>query len=273
MGEGTPAVILESGLGDSYISWRKAQPLVAKFTRVCSYDRAGIGYSDSSPQPRTSQRFAEELYQLLQSAQITPPYVLVGHSLGGFDIRIFASQHASETAGLVLVDSSHPDQQNRLPAELKNMQATQLREFEFLQFTMPFGIPRLLGLCDDDPTARAAECNFHTFQESVKEMKAIPQSCRQTVAAGSLGNLPLIVLSHDPDRPSAEMPPDLAMPTNEAWEKMQEELAGLSTRGVQKIIRNSGHYIQIDQPAAVADAIHDIVAQVRDGSTSSPAQP
>lgn len=272
VGDGSPTVILESGLGDSYISWRKVQPMIAKFARVCSYDRAGIGYSDSSPGPRTSGQIAQELYALLQSAQVKPPYVLVGHSLGGFDVRILASQHPQDVAGVVLVDSSHPDQDSRLPPELKNMLGTQMREAEFLEYTMPFGVPRLIGLCEDDAPARAAECNFHSLREAAREMKAIPESSTQTAAARSLGDMPLIVLSHDPEKPLAELPADLAKSTNEAWEKMQEELAHLSTRGVQRIVKNSGHYIQIDQPAAVVDAIHDVIEQARSGS-GSPSAP
>ena len=90
-GEGSPTVILESGLGDTYVSWRKVQPQIAKFTRVCSYDRAGLGYSDSSSQPRTSKVIAGELHALLKAAGIAPPYVLVGHSMGGYDVRLYAS--------------------------------------------------------------------------------------------------------------------------------------------------------------------------------------
>src|SRR5579863_6176829 len=90
-GEGNPTVILESGLGDSYLSWRKVQSQIAQFSRVCSYDRAGLGYSETSTRPRTSRVMAEELHALLQAAGIAPPYVLVGHSLGGFNVRVFAS--------------------------------------------------------------------------------------------------------------------------------------------------------------------------------------
>ena len=91
-GQGSPTVILESGLGDTYISWHKVQPQIAQFARVCSYDRAGLGYSDSSPRPRTSRIFAEELHTLLHNAGISgPPYILVGHSMGGFDVRLYAS--------------------------------------------------------------------------------------------------------------------------------------------------------------------------------------
>ena len=262
-GEGSPTVILESGLGDTYLSWRKVQPQIAKFVRVCSYDRAGLGYSDASSQPRTSKVIAEELHTLLQASKIDPPYVLVGHSMGGFDVRLFASLYRSEVAGMVLVDASHPDQENRFPPELKNLEGSSLRESEFLEYTMPFGVPRLLDLCDDAPVIRAVECNFHTARENVAEMKAFAESAAETAATGALSDLPLSVLSHDPERPSAELPPDLAKPTNEAWEKMQEELARLSTRGTQTIAKDSAHYVQIDRPDLVIEAVRSVVEEAR----------
>jgi len=262
-GQGSPTVILESGLGDTYISWRKVQPQIAKFARVCSYDRAGLGFSDSSSQPRTSKVMAEELHALLAAANIAPPYVLVGHSMGGFNVRLFASLYRNQVAGMVLVDASHPDQENRFPPELKNMEGSWLREAEFLEYTMPFGVPRLLDLCESDPVPRAAECNFHSQSENVAELKAFPESAAETAATGTLGDLPLAVLSHDPEKPSAELPADLAKPTNEAWEKMQEELAHLSTRGTQAIAKGSAHYIQIDRPDVVIDAVRSVVDQAR----------
>ena len=113
-GHGTPTVILDAGLGDSYLSWRKVQPEIAKFARVCSYDRAGLGYSNSSPRPRATRVIAEELHPLLQHAG-SPPLILVGHSMAGFDVRLYASLYRSEVAGLVLVDASHPEQKKRFP--------------------------------------------------------------------------------------------------------------------------------------------------------------
>jgi len=258
-GEGSPTVVLDSGLGDTYVSWRKVQPEIAKFTRVCSYDRAGLGYSDPSLRPRTSKVIAEELHALLHAAAIPPPYVLVGHSMGGYDVRLFASAYRSEVAGMVLVDASHPDQENRLPLELKNLEGTELREGEFLEFTMPFGLPRLLRLCEDDPVTRAAECNFHSARESVAELRALRESAAQTEATGSLGDMPLAVLSHDPDKPSIELPPDLAKVTNDAWQKMQEDLAHLSVRGTHAIAKTSSHYIQIDRPDVVVAAVRDVI--------------
>jgi pimeloyl-ACP methyl ester carboxylesterase len=262
-GEGSPTVILDSGLGDSYLSWRKVQPEIAKFTRVCSYDRAGLGYSDPSPQLRTSKVIAEELHALLQAASITPPYVIVGHSMGGYDVRVYTSMYRREIAGMVLVDASHPDQDNRFPPELKNLEGSWQRETQFIAFSMPFGIPRLLGLCENDPVTRAADCNWRSVREQLAEIKAFPESAAETAATGSLDDLPLAVLSHDPDKPSSDLPPEIAKPTNEAWQRMQVELSHLSTRGTQTVAMNSAHYIQIDRPDVVIDAIRKIVEQAR----------
>lgn len=272
-GQGVPAVILDSGLGDSYLSWRKVQPPIAKFARVCSYDRAGIGYSDPSSQPRTARAIAEQLHALLHAAGVAPPYVLVGHSMGGFDVRLYASLYRSEVAGMVLVDASHPDQENRFPPELKNMEATWLREAEFLEFTMPFGIPRLLGLCDGDPAQRATECNFHSARTTVKEMESFPASAAQAAAAGTLGDLPLVVLAHDPDKPSSDLPPDLAKVTNDAWGQMQTELSRLSTRGTLTVVKNTSHYIQLDDPGAVVQAVREVVNEAASPAGGAAAAP
>jgi len=268
-GQGGPTVILDAGLGDTYFSWQKVQPEIARFVQVCSYDRAGIGYSDPSSRPRTSKVIANELHELLQAAHIEPPYILVGHSMGGYDVRVYAGMYRSEVAGMVLVDASHPDQENRFPSELKNMEGTWNREAQFLEYATPFGIPRFLGLCDPDVVVRAAECNWHTERERNAEMKSFSQSATEAAAVTSLGDIPLVVLSHDPDKPSAELPADLAKTTNEAWEKMQEELAHLSTRGTQSIAKNSSHYIQLDRPELVIDAVRKVVDEVRGVKTLS----
>ena len=272
-GQGTPTVILDSGLGDSYLSWHKVQPQIAQFVRVCSYDRAGLGYSDSSPRPRTSKDIAEELHTLLRNQGVPSPYILVGHSLGGFDLRLYASLYRSEVAGMVLVDASHPEQQKRFPPALNDMDATWVREQEFLEFTMPFGIPRLLGFCGNDAKVRAAECNLHSVREGVAELKAISESAAQTANTGSLGDMPLAVLSEDPGHPQPDLPEDLVKPTNDAWQQMQEELAHLSTRGTQMIARNSGHYIQLDRPEVVIEAVRKVVDQARQAQSAPELKP
>jgi pimeloyl-ACP methyl ester carboxylesterase len=262
-GSGTPTVVLDSGLGDGFIIWRTLQPQIARFTRVCSYDRAGIGYSDSSPRPRNSKVFAKELHSLLRNAAVAPPYVLVGHSMGGYDVRIFAGLYRNEVAGMVLVDSSHPEQKKRLPAALNDLDAGWLREQEFFEFTMPFGLPRRLGFCGNDREVRASDCNFRSVRESVAELKSISESGAQTAETRSLGDIPLIVLSQDPNAPQYDLPEDLVKPASDAWQKMQNELAQLSTRGRQIIAMNSGHYIQLDRPDLVLDAVREVADEVK----------
>ena len=256
-------VVLDSGLGDSYVSWMKVQPQIAKFTRVCSYDRAGLGYSDNSPLPRTSKVMAEELHTLLHNAGVDPPYILVGHSMGGYNVRLFASLYRSEVAGMVLVDSSHPEQEKRFPQALNDMDKTWVREQEFMTFGMPFGIPRLLGFCGSDAKVRAADCNFHSYREGLTELKTFPESAAEAATTGSLGDLPLAVLSHDPNAPAPDIPADLVKPMNDAWDQMQDELAHLSSRGTRTIAKNSSHYIQLDRPEVVVEAVHNVVDQVR----------
>ncbi len=264
IGSGAPAVILDSGLGDTYISWRKVQPQIAQFTRVCSYDRAGLGFSYYSRHPSTSKEFAKELHTLLHNAGI--PRDLMFWLATPWVDSMSASSPAStarEVAGILLVDSSHPEQQKRFPAALNDMDATWLREQEFFEFTMPFGIPRLLGFCGRDAEVRAAECNFHTVREGVAELKSISESAAQAATAGSLGDLPLAVLTHDPDTPQPDLPEDLVKPANDAWQQMQKELAQLSTRSTQVIAKNSGHYIQLDRPDVVISAVRGVVDEVR----------
>ncbi|MFZ0318598.1 MAG: alpha/beta hydrolase [Candidatus Sulfotelmatobacter sp.] len=262
-GQGSPTVILDSGLGDSYVSWVKVQPQIAKFTRVCSYDRAGLGYSDSSSRPRTSRVMATELHTLLHNAGVSPPYVLVGHSMGGYNVRLFYSFYRTEVAGIVLIDSSHPEQEKRFPQELHDLDKTWVREQEFLTFSMPFGVPRLLGFCGNDAAVRAADCNFHSYREGLTLLRTFSESAAQAATTGSLGDLPLAVISHDPDVPQPEIPADIVKPMNEAWEQMQDELAHLSTRGVRTVAKNSSHYIQLDRPDVVIETVRGVVEQAR----------
>jgi pimeloyl-ACP methyl ester carboxylesterase len=273
MGQGTPTVIFDSGLGDAYISWRKVQPSVAQFTKACSYDRAGLGYSDASPLPRTSKNIAEELHTLLYKAGIAGPFVLVGHSMGGFDVRLYASLFRGEVVGMVLVDSSHPDQKKRLPPAVVDMERSWLRQAEFLEFTMPYGIPRLLGFCGRNPSMRAAKCNFRNARTNVGEIRAFSQSAAQTAATGSLGDLPLAVLSHDPEKVEPELPEDLVKPTNDIWQQMQQDLAQLSTRSTHVVAKGSSHYIQIDRPEIVVEAVRRVVEEARSLQSSSQPKP
>ena len=140
-GAGSPAVVLESGFPGSSLDWSLVQPVTARFTRVCSYDRAGFGWSEAGKAPRSSQQIAEDLATLLSRANVTAPYVLVGHSLGGLYVRAFASKFPERVAGMVLVDSTHEDQW----------------DFEPKRFWEPTGTPQLRYLQPEVERPKAVE--------------------------------------------------------------------------------------------------------------------
>jgi len=270
-GEGSPTVILEAGGGNPWLSWYKAQRQVAQFTRVCSYDRAGLGWSDPSPKPRTTKVIAEELLTLLHNAGIAGPFVLVGHSLGGMDVRMFASQYPSEVVGMVLVDSSHPDQDDRFPPEARKLAAATKYVIRAMQIALPIGLPRLLTSRsvpkEVQPEFCAVFCRSQFIAAVRAEAAAQDENSAQVRALGTLGNMPLIVLSHDPDK--VHFPGNLTEPVNRAWDKMQEEQAQLSSNGSHLIVKGSGHDIQIDKPEAVVDAIRKVVSQAKAGQFSN----
>jgi pimeloyl-ACP methyl ester carboxylesterase len=122
-GSGLPTVILESMAGSNSMEWGWIQPEVSQFTRVCAYDRAGIRWSDTTGTRRSAQEIVDDLHTLLANAQIEPPYVLVGHSIGGVYARMFEQEYPEEVLGLVLVDSSHPEQVKRYPALRAGMES------------------------------------------------------------------------------------------------------------------------------------------------------
>jgi pimeloyl-ACP methyl ester carboxylesterase len=161
-GFGDPTVVLDAGLGVASDSWVLVQPEVAQFTRVCTYDRAGLGNSDRGPTPRTTRRIANELHMLLSNSGLQPPYVLVGHSFGGLNMRMYASEYPDEVAGMVLVDASHEDWDARI------------REF----FT-PEDYANIIGRIEQNP-----------------EGVDIAESNREMHDTGSLDNIPLRVLTN-----------------------------------------------------------------------------
>src|SRR5205814_9663800 len=150
----------------------------------------GLGYSDRSPLPRTSKIFAEELSKLLANARIPPPYILVGHSLGGANIRVFAAKYPSSVAGMVLVDSVHPDQLKRLPAAVSNLQMAQLRQARKFEFEVLFGIARFMRTCGSDPAQITLDCTFESGRAWAEELESFPQSIAQARLTGPFGDLP-----------------------------------------------------------------------------------
>jgi pimeloyl-ACP methyl ester carboxylesterase len=274
-GQGSPTVILDSGLGDYWLSWHNVQPQISQFTRVCSYDRAGLGWSDPSPLSRTSKTFAQELHTLLQRASVPAPYVLVGHSLGGMNVRMYAGLYPAEVAGMILVDSGFPHQEQRLPPWVNELMASYYRKIDMQGLTMPLGIPRLMDWCGTDPPefrsmVRAIECRRQFFREGHEEWAKINEDVDQVQAVVSLGNMPLVVLSRDPDKFVPGIPPDLAMDGEKAWEAMQQELTRLSTNSSLIVAKGSGHYIPIERPDVVIEAVQNVVGRCRAAQQPAP---
>ncbi len=260
VGTGSPTVVIEAGLGDWSASWSSwVQPEAARTTRVCTYDRAGMGWSEPGPLPRTAAHVAQELHTLLQNARVPGPYVLVGHSLGGLPVRVFAHDYAAEVAGVVLIESMHPRQAK--PATPTTPPQTTAPASALSLATLParIGVLRVLagpldlkgGLSPEVANAYVAFSVTSRFiQTQLDESQGMGESLAQAGAVTSLGAVPLIVLSRGQD-------PD------QEWQGMQADLLHLSSQSQQLIADQSGHNVQLDQPDAAVKAIVQLVEQIR----------
>jgi pimeloyl-ACP methyl ester carboxylesterase len=239
------------------VSGTKCNPKITKLTRVCSYDRAGLGYSDPRPkQEADSRNIAQNLHMLLANAGVKPPYVLVGHSLGGFHIRVYQSVYPSDVVGIVLVDSGYPDQERRLPPEMNKIQSRMYLKSKLWGLAVPLGLPRLMGAC-----GVTVECNWQTVKARDAEVNGINDSGEEAQHSGPLGSMPLVVVSHDPERGPAPglIPPEISRRFGEQWTQMQDELARLSANSSHVVATGSTHYVQIDRPDLVIASIQKVL--------------
>lgn len=266
-GTGTPTVVLESG-GDALgsQSWFAVRPALAGTTRVCAYDRAGYGWSDTAPEPRDALTISTELHRLLRRASEPPPFVLVGHSAGGAFIRVFADRYPDDVAGLVFVDSSHPEMEERLPPEM-SMDRPIVRIAEWaIRIAARTGALRLMASLD--PPSGAPETFGAFYPQGVaaltSEFDAFHSTMAQDREARIPGELPLVVLSAG--QRFASIPDELRERVEGIDREMQSELAALSANSDHRILEDAGHYVQLDDPEAVIRAVADVVAAVRDDS-------
>jgi len=279
-GEGGPAVILDTGGSAPGYGNLLFQRQVAQFTRACWFDRAGLGWSDPSPIEQTSTAVAEDLHALLHAAGVPSPYVLVGSSFSGFNVRVFAGKYPSEVAGAVLADSAHEDQYryeprvtlgpfNRLPKPIRNLLCA------CVPMAAHVGLVRLLlktsGLPRNTPEGFTDE-QAATLQGLERQPKSFVAAAvcdfekkvsAQMRAAGNLGDRPLIVLTAGQPMRVGDPEADKELVAfHEIWvHQFQAQLARLSTRGRQVIVEHSDHAID---PDAVLKAIREVVMEIRE---------
>jgi pimeloyl-ACP methyl ester carboxylesterase len=258
-----PTVVMEIGAGGMGMDWQPVQPGVAKFARVCSYDRGGAGWSDPGPQPRTSQQFVGGLHALLSNAGVEGPYVLVGHSLGGNDAQLYASRYLDEVAGMVLVDPQFYNYPSYLDPELLNALAEALPSPGSTLWTKFLAT---IGGQTDERTAISTHAK-NTY-EALDEQSSLEESAKERRAATvSLGDKPLMVLSAGARDPLPGASQEQSDRFNEAWTKSQADLTRLSRNSEQIIAEDSAHNIQADDPELVIDAIRQVVDAVRNGGS------
>jgi pimeloyl-ACP methyl ester carboxylesterase len=235
LGQGAPTVIFDSGLGNDGSIWNDVQQAVSRTNRACVYDRAGLGASGPAPRPHTSRQMVRELHAVLEEVNLDGPHVLVGHSLGGLNMRLYAAEYGA--AGLVLVDSASEDQDARywslLPAPLRTAFEERLRE-------IPEGL------------------DFDAFRESLAQVRSSKRS---------LGNVPVMILTQGKaDPPPPGVSPELAAEMARVWGEMQADLRRLSTASTQIVVPESGHFIQREAPDVVISAIRRVLEATRTGT-------
>ena len=289
MGVGSPTVILTAGAGDWSAAWRKVQSQIAKTTRVCAWDRPGFGFSSGSTQRQTTSNTTSDLEAALTAARIRGPYIVVGHSLGGYESVMFKDRNPKAVVGMVLVDPSIPDQKNRMSQAAPHFaqamdayMASNLAIYGRCAAGLKSGTLKI-GSKDPDgclgyPADYPAELTRALVQRDLNPLRfATAGSMWQNIAADgqsmvnparNYGTMPLIVLTatKDPDAwpPGFTQAAQDELPAyHSVWARGHDEYAALSSRGVNRRVPDSTHYVQYDQPQVVIDAIEEVVAAAR----------
>jgi pimeloyl-ACP methyl ester carboxylesterase len=266
-----PSVVLESGFGGWSVDWSVVQPRIAEFSHVCSYDRAGMGYSDRGPTSATSRAgTASDLHNLLQRADVKPPYILVGHSLGGIYVREFARLYPKDTAGLVLVDSTHEEIAKSVSRKEFNRAMSQLKQLRYARYLMPFGVQRLLGLSiSNAPELPPAErsmakgigyrsSSYFALYDGMRSL--VDENNRGSLKFEPIPDVPLTVIASQKNLDDPEH--------GEVWRKLQYEFTRMTHDSRYVVAKGSGHFVQVDRPEIVVDAVRDVLKRATISASS-----
>ncbi|CAN5633276.1 alpha/beta hydrolase [soil metagenome] len=281
-GVGSPLVILDGGWSATVLTWRKVQPQVANLTRVCAMDRAGMGFSSPGPLPRDTASIVADLHSALHIPGMPGPYVLVGHSLGGMNARLYASLYPDDVAGLVLVDPASPNQDKRFAAVSPTVAAVTGGEITSARRCADLaragalkpGAAEWATCAGDPPTDWPDALRAHVIaqhgdaaaaRQRLSEIESVaePDSSQVEQAKVSLGDIPLIVLTAEGTSKDPSIPLTDQVAMAKLWSTMHDEAAALSTQGANRLVLGSGHNIQSEKPDVVVAAIAEVVATVR----------
>lgn len=244
-GHGQPVVIIDTGLGDDSTAWFDIQRDIAKHTRTCVYDRAGYGWSDAGPQPRTSVRIANELETLIHKAKLDGPFILVGHSFGGYNMRVFAASHPEEVTGIVLVDASHENQYEKLNIKLPQNYD---RKRNIIILPKPSGAPL---------NAEQSMLKERAINAARTEISSLYQSALQVKHLRHLPNVPLVVISRGQSEWQGQKD---AENREKIWVHLQQDLWKLTSHSQHLFAFHSGHDIHLHQPDIIVNAVLDMVS-------------
>lgn len=274
-GKGSPTVVLVSGLGIPASGWRPVQPGIANFTRVCSYDRAGYGWSDPGPMPRTLSQLAKELHALLENAGEKPPYILVGHSFGKGSVLVYNKLYPDEVAGMVLAEGG--PNKLKLPASILSLAKGDLRRRQrdrtYASAMYFFGISRFLARKDIEGAGEPTddqESSYYAIQPkfirattSEDEEQFAGDSEAELADAPTLGDKPLVVLIAGKGMWGLPLTSQDWVDLRKNWVDGQIQLAQhFSTKGKWQIVSDSTHAIPDERPDAMVDAVREVYAGV-----------
>jgi pimeloyl-ACP methyl ester carboxylesterase len=294
-GEGRPAVILEAGTGAFSFDWSLVQPEVARFTGVCSYDRAGQAWSELGPQPRTIRQRAYELHALLEKASIPPPYVLVGHSGGGYIVRQFQARYPKEVVGMVLAECGHENSLFFINGRLVRMSELSKgkpipavrAEMTDAERTIAPGVMKQLEKALQSLGPPAIDPPYNRLPPNIQRIRLWALAQPQHLLADNnpfegeemaamvaerrqrqypLGDLPLIVLHREIggyEPIPGQITPEQVKQLERERLLLNHDLAQLSRNSAHVIARNSTHDVHLDRPELVVEAIRQVVEAAR----------
>ena len=262
MGEGSPTVIFEAGLGGTHLDWTLVQPEVARFTRSCSYDRGGYGFSGSGPMPRHANNLSKELESLLLYASLRPPYVLVAHSFGGFPARLYANRNPSKMAGLVLIDSTHERVFERYSSRARKPLAPSGRSFVIANhWEVAASLPN-----DLKTLAQRLALRPRSVRALYGELADMRRSALQVIERPSLPEVPIHVVTRDRVNAASSN-----RDAERRWLDVQRDLADRLPNAALHRAAGSGHHVQLDAPKLVVELIRSLAhAHGNAGSCSPP---